>query len=83
MLITAYVGEYMESKGTTPPLLVGVQTCTASMEINIAIFQKIGNQSTSRPSNTIFGHIAKGYSIIPQVHVLNYIHSSIFVIART
>ena len=40
-------------------------------------FQKIRKQSFSRPRNTTFGYIPKEYLIIPQGHVLNYIHSSI------
>ena len=39
----------MWSKGNTPLLLVGVQMCTAILEINMADPQKIGNHATSRP----------------------------------
>ena len=39
----------MWSKGHTPLLMVGVQMCTAILEINMADPQKIGNQATSRP----------------------------------
>ena len=67
----------MWNKGNTPPLLVGVQTCTATLEISMVISQKITKQPTSRPSETAFGYIPKGFSIIPQGHVLNYVHSSI------
>ena len=71
----AYAGEDMEN---APPLLVGVQTCTATLEISMAISQKIRKQFTSRPNNTAVGYIPKGCSIIPQGHVLfNYVHSSI------
>ena len=44
--------ERMRSQGNTPPLLVGVQTFTASLEINVTISQKITNQSVSKPSDT-------------------------------
>ena len=57
--------------------LVGMQTCAATLEISMAVSQKIGNQSTSRPRDITPGHIPKGYSIIPQGHLLNNIHSSI------
>jgi hypothetical protein len=30
-------------QGNTPPLLVGVQTRTSTLEINLAVSQKIGN----------------------------------------
>ena len=65
------------SKGITPPLLVGMQTCTTTLEISMAVSQKIGTQSTSRPSNITPGHIPKGCTIIQQRHLLNYVHSSI------
>ena len=45
----------------------GVQTGTAALKISMAISQKIRKQLTSRP---------KGYSIIPQRHVLNDVHST-------
>ena len=64
------------SKGNTPPLLVGVQTCTTTLEINLAVSQKTGNSSTSRPSYTTPGHIPKRCPTIPQGHLLNYVHSS-------
>jgi hypothetical protein len=38
------------SKGNTPPLLVGVETGTTTVEINTEISQNIGNRSTLRPS---------------------------------
>jgi hypothetical protein len=41
----------MWSNGNTPPLLVKVQTCTAILEINMAVYEKIGNKSTSRCEN--------------------------------
>ena len=67
----------MLNKGSTPPLLVGVQTYTAALEISMAVSQEIGNQLTSRLSNTTLGHIPKGCTLIPQGHLLNYVHSSI------
>ena len=69
--------ERMWGKGNTPPLLVGVQAGTDILEIGMAISQKIRKQSTSRTSNITVGYITKGCSIIPQVCVFNYVHSSI------
>ena len=42
-------------------------------------------KSSSKPDNITFEYIFKGggCSIVAQGHVLNYIHSSIFVIFRT
>ena len=55
------------SKVNTPQLQVGVQTCPATLEINMVISQKTGTQSTSS---------SKGHSILPQGHLLSYVHSS-------
>jgi hypothetical protein len=35
--------ERMWRKGNTPPLLVGLQTGTTTLEINLQVPQKIGN----------------------------------------
>ena len=43
----------------------------------MVVSQKIENQSTSRPSNTILGHITKGSTIIQQRHLLNYVYTNI------
>ena len=69
--------ERMWGKESTPALLVGVQAGTAPLDISMVISQKIRKQPTSRPSNTTFGYIPKGCSIIPQGHVFNYVHNSI------
>jgi hypothetical protein len=66
----------MWSKRNSPPLLVGVQTCTTILEINLVVSQKVGSRSTSRPSYTTPGHIPKIGFMIPQGHLLNYAHSS-------
>ncbi|KAL6038894.1 hypothetical protein STEG23_007722 [Scotinomys teguina] len=66
----------MWSKRNTPPLLVGMQIGTTTLEISMANSQKIGNHSSSRPSHTTPGHIPKEYPVIPQGHMLNYVHSS-------
>ena len=47
-----------------------------ALQSSMAVSQKIRKQSSSRPSNTTFGYISKGCSIVPQGHVLNYVHSS-------
>lgn len=43
--------------GNIPPLLVAVQTCTTTLEINLAVSQKVGNRYTSKSSYTTIGHI--------------------------
>ena len=47
--------ERMQSKGNTPPLLVGMQTCTATLKISMVVSQKIGNQPTARPAIPLLG----------------------------
>ncbi|EDL82604.1 rCG53348 [Rattus norvegicus] len=54
------------SKGNTPPLLLGVQPCSITLEINLVVSQKIGNSSTSRHRYTTPWHIPKICSTIPQ-----------------
>ena len=51
--------EKIQNKGNTPPLLVGGQNCTATLEISMAISQKTEKQPTMRPRNTIFGAYPK------------------------
>ena len=69
--------ERLWGKGNTSALLVGMQAGTAPLDVSVVISQKIRKQPSSRPSNTTFGYIPKEYSIVPQGHVLNYVHSSI------
>ena len=75
-MITAHAGEDVEQENT-PPLLVGVQTCTAAMKISMIVSQKIGNPTTSRSSISTVWHIPKGCTIILQGHLLNHVCSNI------
>ena len=68
--------ERVQNKGNTPPLLVGVQTNTVTVEINMAHSQKTENQYTLTPNNTSPGNIPKRCSVLKQGHLLNYVHSS-------
>ncbi|EGW13493.1 hypothetical protein I79_023637 [Cricetulus griseus] len=43
----------MWNKGNMSLLLVGMQTCTATLEINMVVSQKIGNWFTLRLCYTI------------------------------
>ena len=69
--------ERLWRKGNTPALLVGMQAGIAPLDVSVVISQKIRKQPSSRSSNITFGYISKGCSIVPQGHVLNYVHSSI------
>jgi hypothetical protein len=63
-------------KRNTPPLLIGLQTGTTTLEINLRVSQKIENSSTWRPSYTILSHMPKKCPTIPQGHMLHHVHSS-------
>ena len=63
-------------KGNTSALLVGMQADTSPLDVSVVISQKIRKQPSSRLSSTTFGYISKGCSIVPQGHVLSYVHSS-------
>ena len=63
----------MWSTRNTPPLLVGVQTYTATMEISVAVPQN-GTLSTSRPRYITLGHIPKGHFILHPGHLFNYVN---------
>ena len=62
----------MLRKGNIPSLLGLFKTCKTTLEINLTVFQKIGNSSTY----TAPDHIAKRSATISQRHVLHYIHGS-------
>ena len=47
----------MWRKRDIPPLLVGLQACTTTLEISLVVPQKIGHSTTERSSNTYSGHI--------------------------
>jgi hypothetical protein len=49
----------MWRKRNTPPLLVGLQACTTTLEINLAVPQKTGHSITGTYSNTSPGHIPR------------------------
>jgi hypothetical protein len=57
-------------------LLVEVQTCTTTLEINLVVYQKHRNSSNLRSTYTISGSILKRWSDIPQGHMFHYVHGS-------
>ena len=62
-------------EGNTSALLVGMQAGTAPLDVSVAISQKIRKQLSS--SNTTFGYISKGCSLMSQRHVFNYVYNII------
>ena len=51
--------------------------CSTMFIAALFVIDRIWKQPPSRPSNTTFGYISTGCSIVPQGHVLNYVHISI------
>jgi hypothetical protein len=72
----------MWRKRNTPPLIVGLQTGTTTLEINLVVPWKIVNRYTLRPIYTTPGHIPKRCPTIPQGDMRYYVHRTLFVIAR-
>ena len=52
--------------GNNPPLLAEVKTCTTTLEVNLEVSQKNGNNSTSVSSYITAAYIPKIRSTIPQ-----------------
>ena len=66
----------LQRKRNTSPLLVGLQANTTTLEICLAIPQKIGYSTTWRPSYSTSGHIPKRRSNIQQRRMYHNVHSS-------
>ena len=72
----------MWSKGNTPPLIVGMQNCASSLDISMAVSQKIGNQLNSEPSNITLGCKPKdAQSYFKDICSITFI-TALFIIAR-
>jgi hypothetical protein len=67
----------MWRKKNTPPLLVGLQAYTTTLEISLAVTQKIGHSNTGESSNTTPEHISRRCSNRKEGHILHYVHSSL------
>jgi hypothetical protein len=61
----------MWRKGNTPPLIVGLQTCTTTLEINLTVSQKTETSSIRRLIYIIPRQILKRCSTIPWGHMLH------------
>jgi hypothetical protein len=64
--VTTHAGKDVE-RGEL--LLVGVQTCTAPLVVNMAVSPELENYSTSKPSYNTPGDIPKGCSILGKEHL--------------
>ena len=76
--------ERILGKASMPLLLVGVQTCTAALEISMAISNKIRKQSTSRHTATsLFGIYPKGAHSYHKDMCSTMFIAALFIIGRT
>lgn len=80
-----HAGEDMEEEQHSS-FADGSETCTATMEIRLAIPQELGNRSTSRLQYQDHyitpGHKSIRFYILLQKHLFNYPTASSFIIAR-
>ena len=61
----------------TPPFLVGLQTDATTLEINLVVSLKTGYTFTWQTSYITPGFIPRLHPIIPQGHLLLYVHNSL------
>ena len=73
----------MWRKRNSPPLLVGLQACTTTLEISPVVPQKIGHNTTGRSSNTSPGHISRRCSNIKKDTCSSMFIAALFIIARS
>jgi hypothetical protein len=73
----------MWRKRNTHPLLVGLQADTITLEISLAVPQKIGYSSTRRSSDTTLGHIPSRCSTCNKETCFTMFIAALFIIARS
>jgi hypothetical protein len=73
----------MWRKKNTPPLLVGVQACTTTLEISLVLPQKIGLCTTGGSCNTSPGHISKDIPTGKKDTCSTMFIAALFIIARS
>ena len=75
--------ERMWSEGNTHPLMVGMQTCAATVEISVAVSLETGSQPPSGPSNSTLGNIPSDSLSYQKSICSTMFIAALFVIART
>jgi hypothetical protein len=73
----------MWRKRNTPPLFVGLQACTTTLEISLAVPQKIGHSSTGGSRNTSPGHISEDVPTSKKDTYFTMFIAALFIIARS
>ena len=67
----------MWRKRNTPPLLVGLQAGTTTLEISLAVPLKIGHSTTGGSLNTSPGHISRRCPNQYEGHMFHSVHSNL------
>jgi hypothetical protein len=70
-------------KRNTPPLLVGLQACTTTLEISLLVPQKTGHSTTGGSSNTSPGHIPEDVPTCNKNTCSTMLITVLFIIARS
>jgi hypothetical protein len=73
----------MCTKRNTTPLLEGIQACTTTLEISLAVSQKIGHITTQRSRNTSPGHIPEDVPTGNKDTYSTMFIAALFIIARS
>jgi hypothetical protein len=73
----------MWRKRNTPPLLVGCQACTTTLEILLAIPQKIGHSTTGGSRNNSSGHYPEDFQTGKKDTCSTMFIATLFIIARS
>jgi hypothetical protein len=73
----------MWRKGNTPPLLVGLQACTTTLEISLAVPQKFGHRLLEDPGIPILGIYPEDALTGNKDTCSTMFIAALFIIART
>jgi hypothetical protein len=73
----------MWRKRNIPPLLVGLQAGTTTLEFSLAVPQKIGHSTTGRSNYTTPGHMPRRYPTYNKDTCSTMFIAALFIIARS
>jgi hypothetical protein len=73
----------MWRKRDTPPLLVGLQACTTTLEISLEVPQKISHSTTEDPAIPLLGIYPKDVPICNKDTCSTMFIPAVFIIARS
>ena len=75
--------ERMWRKRNTPPLLVGLQACTTTLEVGLVVPQKIGHSTTRRSSNIPIFQYPEDVPTVNKNTCSTMLIAALFIIARS